>query len=305
MKSQKSLIVLAALIAVLALFAAATGVLWQGSNHYEFTSLRGQAVQMQGGGLYRFDSVSGASQEIGQDVVTLIIGIPLLIAATAWAARGSLRGKILRAGTFGYFLYTYTSMAMLSAYNELFLVYVALMSMSLFAFVLSLMAIDVAGLPGHFSARFPRRTIAGFNFFVGVMLALLWLGLIVRPMLDGTVPAGLDAYATLVIQAMDLGFVMPTALLAGVLLLRRSAFGYLLSSVVLVKGFTMGAALLAMNVAQVLAGVQIDPVVAVAFTLIAVVDIALTVLMLRSIEEDPDRAEEAAYGQGHTHPARA
>lgn len=304
MKTQKTLVVLAALIAVLSLFAAATGVFWQGGDHYEFTTLRGQAVQMQGGGLYRFDSVSGAAQETGQDIVTLVIGIPLLIAATVWAARGSLRGKILRAGTMGYFLYTYTSMAMLSAYNELFLVYVALMSMSLFAFVLSLMAIDVAGLPGHFSARFPRRTIAGFNLFVGAILALLWLGLIVPPLLGGRVPAVLESYTTLVIQAMDLGLVMPAAALAGILLLRRSAFGYLLSSVVLVKGFTMGAALLAMTAAQVLVGVQVDPVMAVAFAVLALVDMALTVVMLRGINEGPAEGE-AAYAYGSTRPVNA
>src|SRR5690242_375991 len=132
MKSHKTITLLCGLIAVLALAAAATGVLWQEGSHYGFTTLRGQTAMMQGGGLYRFDSVSGAAQEIGQDLVTLFIGIPLLITATVWAARDSLRGKVLRAGTLGYFLYTYTSMTMLTAYNELFLVYVALMSMSLF-----------------------------------------------------------------------------------------------------------------------------------------------------------------------------
>ena len=280
--------VMSLVIAVLAVIAAATGIFWQdGGNHYDFTTLRGQTVQVQGGGLYSFDSVAGASQEIGQDVVTLGIGIPLLLAACAWAAGGSLRGKVLRAGTLGYFLYTYTSMAMLSAYNQFFLLYVALMSLSLFAFVMSLLVINVASLPAHFSKTFPRRTIAGFNLFVGAMLAILWLGLIVPPLLAGTTPFGLESYTTLVIQAMDLGLIMPTAILAGVLLLRRVPFGYLLSSVVLVKGFTMGAALLAMTAAQMLAGVQVDQFAAIAFATIAVVDMSLTILLFRSISDTP------------------
>jgi hypothetical protein len=152
---------------------------------------------------------------------------------------------------------------------------------------MSLMAIDVASLPAHFSEMLPRKVIAFFLLFLGTMLALLWLGLIVPPLLAGTTPLALESYTTLVIQAMDLGFIMPTALLAGVLLLRRAAFGYLLSSVVLVKGFTMGAALLAMNIGQVLAGVQVEPIVTVAFTVIALVDMALTILLLRSISEVP------------------
>ena len=73
---------------------------------------------------------------------------------------------------------------------------------------------------------------------------------VVPPLLAGTPPAGLDSYATLVIQALDLGFIVPTAILTGVLLLRRAALGYLLASVVLILGLTMGAALLALRIAQ-------------------------------------------------------
>src|SRR5205823_2519128 len=105
-KASRSLLILSALIVALALIAAGTGVLWQGSvgssgsgTHPEFTTLRGESVPMWGSGLYRFDSVSGASQEIAQDVVTLCVGIPLLIVAAVLSARGSLRGKLLHAGT--------------------------------------------------------------------------------------------------------------------------------------------------------------------------------------------------------------
>jgi hypothetical protein len=298
MNTQKALTILSCLIVALSLVAAGTGLLtstlWQSGEQFEFITLRGQAVDMQGIGLYKLDSVAGASQEIGQDIVTLLIGIPLLVAATVGAARGFVRAKVLRAGTLGYFLYTYTAMSMLTAYNELFLLYVALMSLNLFSFVLAILEIDVASLPGHFSEKFPRRTVAGFTFFVGAMLAVLWLGLLVPPLLAGTTPAGLDSYTTMVIQAMDLGFIVPAAVLAGALLLRRSAVGYLLSSVVLVKGFTMGAALLAMNVAQILAGVRVDPIVAIAFTALAVADMVLTIVMLRSIRETPASPEEAA-----------
>ncbi len=291
MNTPKALSVICGLIVILAFIAAATGIFWRGAGgHYEVTSLRGQAVPIWGSGLYRFDSVAGAAQEIAQDLVTLVVGIPLLLGATVLAARGSLRGRILRAGTLGYFLYTYTAMAMLTAYNELFLVYVALLSLSLFGFILALLAIDVARLPAHFTATFPRRTIAGFVLFVGAMLTLLWLGLIGPPLLAGIPPAGLESYTTLVIQALDLGIVVPTALLTGVLLLRRAAVGYLLAAVVLVKAFTMGLATSAMVVGQILAGVAVSPVVALVFFAFAASDIVLLILMLRSLSDVP-RAE--------------
>ncbi len=306
MRIQKTLMLLSWVIAALALLAAGAGVLTslfgQGGGHYAFTNLRGETVQIWGGGgLYRFDSAGGAPQEIGQDMVTLLIGIPLLIVASLLASKGLLRGKVLLAGTLGYFLYTYTSMSMLTAYNELFLVYVALMSLGFFAFIMSIMAIDVATVPAYFSARFPRRTVAGFALFLGAMLSMLWIKLVVPPLLAGTPPVGLDSYATLVIQALDLGFIAPTAILTGVLLLRREPLGYLLSSVVLVLGLTMGAALFAMSIAQIVAGTPVDPVAMVMFTALAAGDAALTILLLKSIsnvpltgESIPDRAAPSA-----------
>ena len=289
MKYRNAVTIISGVIVALALVAAGTGVFWSGSgSHYDFTTLRGQPIPIWGGsGIYRLDSVAGAAQEIAQDIVTLCVGIPLLILATILAARGMLRGRVLQAGTLGYFLYTYTSMAMLTTYNGLFLVYVALMSLSLFGFILAVMALDVARLPAHFAPTFPRRLIAGFVLLVGVTLALLWLGLIGPSLLAGTAPAGLDAYTTLVIQALDLGVVVPTAILTGVLLLRRAPFGYLLAAVVLVKAFTMGLATSAMAIGQMLAGVDVPPAMAAVFFAFAVLDSGLTISMLGSLREVP------------------
>jgi hypothetical protein len=306
MKRLHIVILLAGFIVALSLVAAGTGVLWQGGSHTDFTTLRGQTVQIWGGGLYKFDSVSGASQEIGQDLVTLFIGIPLLVVASILALRGSIRGKVLLAGTLGYFLYTYTSMAMMTAYNQFFLVYVALMSLSLFAFVPALMELHASDLPAHLSAGFPRRIIAGYSIFIGMVLILLWTGLVVPSLLAGTTPNGLDGYSTMVIQAMDLGLLAPTAIMTGVLLFRKSPYGYLFSSAVLVLGFTLGAALLAMGFGQVLAGAQVDPVALVMFAILAITDMVLTVLLFRSIVNVPVAQQEVAEeGQSQAELARA
>ena len=68
MKSNNIVIRLAAIITPLALFAAGAGVFWQGKGKaYPFETLRGR-------GLYRYDTVNSSSQEIGTDIVTMIIG---------------------------------------------------------------------------------------------------------------------------------------------------------------------------------------------------------------------------------------
>ncbi len=55
-------------------------------------------------------------------------------------------------------------MAFRAAFNPLFLVYGALFSASLFAFVLALTGIDLQTLPAHLAPQMPRRTIAAFLF---------------------------------------------------------------------------------------------------------------------------------------------
>ena len=288
MKSKQSIVIrLALLIIPLALIAAAAGVFWQGSgSSYPFTTLRGETVMVLGHGLYRYDTINAASQEVGQDIVTLIIGIPLLITAIVLTRKGSLRGRLLLTGALGYFLYTYAGMSFLTAFNSLFLVYVALFSLSLFAFILALSGLDPADVVGHVSDRFPRRTIATYFIIVAAFLALAWLGLVGPPSLKGTPPAGLESAITMVIQTMDLGVIVPTSAMTAFLLLKKRPWGYTLSLVILMKILTMGTALISMIIVQMSAGVAVDPVVSFAFVLISISGITLAAVALRTIRDD-------------------
>lgn len=286
MGKNKTVTILAAVIIPLALIAAAAGLFWQGSGDpYPFTTLRGETVMMRGHGLYRFDTVSSSSQEIGQDIVTLLVGIPLLLAGTLLTRRGSLRGKLLLTGALGYFLYTYASMSFLTAFNSLFLVYVAIFSLSLFAFILALSGIDLPELVAKAGQRYPRRQAAIYFLVVAGFLSLAWLGLVIPPILKGTPPAGLETAITMVIQALDLGVIVPTSIITAVLLLKDRPWGYALSAVVLMKIFTMGSAIISMVIVQYFAGVKIDPVTSGIFIIISLAGIALGAAALRSIRD--------------------
>jgi hypothetical protein len=288
MKPLKAIIWLSSLIAVLALVAASIGLFWQDGGHtFSFTTLHGQAVQIYGQGLYRFDTVASASQERTQDVVTLFLGIPLLVVSLLLYRKRWLRGHLLLTGTLGYFLYTYSSMAFNTAYNPLFLVYIALFSASLFAFVLALASFDVLALPAHFSTHLPRRSIAMFLFVVGLFLLVMWSGLIVPPLVKGQVPQGLESTTTLVIQVLDLGIIVPIAFLSGILLLKRVPLGYLLASIVLIKSLTLGTAVSAMVVGELLAGGSLSIGVLVGFPLLTLIGIGMTVILLRNLSEVP------------------
>jgi hypothetical protein len=273
-------------ILLLALFAAGTGIFWQRpGNPVEITTLRGETFELFGRGLYRYDTVSYAAQAVGQDAATLLVGIPLLFVGLLLARKGSLRGELLLTGGLGYMLYTYTSYSFLSAYNELFLVYVALFSLSLFAFILALSGMDTERVTRSVSGGIPRRGIAVFLLFIAAFLTLAWLGRIVPPLRAGTPPPGLEAYTTLVIQALDLGIIVPVSVITAVLLWKKQPWGYTLASVLLVKALMMGIALIAMIIGQALAGVELGIVESVIFAGISLAAITFALLLFRNITD--------------------
>jgi hypothetical protein len=286
MKTSKPVIYLSILIVLLSLIAAGAGVFWQGAGTaYEFTSLRGETVTIHGHGLYRYDSVSYAAQAIAQDAVTLVLGIPLLAVGIVFCRKGSLRGQLLLTGTLGYMLYTYTSYTFLSAYNELFLLYVTLFSLCLFTFILAMANLDPEVIRQQISDKFPRRGISIFMLVIAGFLTLAWLGRIVPPLMAGEPPFGLESYTTLVIQALDLGIIVPTSILTAILLWKDQPWGYALSAVVLIKGLTMGAALIAMIIGQILAGVPVSSVEIIMFSGIALAALIFTLILFRNVQE--------------------
>jgi len=285
MKYQSTLKWMIPLIGALALIAAGLGLLDpRPGQPIPYTNHRGESVTLNGQGLYYYDTVSSAAQMQANDLITLIVGLPLLAISTWLAFRGSLRGRLLLTGTLGFFLYTYLSMATLTAYNALFLVYVALFTLSLYAFILSMMSIDLASLPAHFSEKLPRGWIAALLFVVAGFLSLAWLGRILSPLIQGVDPA-LENTTTLVIQFMDLSLIAPAAILGGILLLRRNAWGYLLASVLLTKGVTLGLGVSTMAVNMSLRGVPDSLGIMIPFLFITLANLILTVVMLRNVSE--------------------
>jgi hypothetical protein len=208
-----------------------------------------------------------------------------LVISTWLAFRGSLRGRLLLTGTLGFFLYTYMSMSMLTAYNVLFLVYVALFTISLYAFIISMLSFDLADLPHHFTAKLPRGWIAAVLFGVGGFLSVAWIGRVVPELLHPETPAALENTTTRVIQAMDLTFIAPLAILSGILLLRRSAWGYLLASVAVMKGLTMALAVSTMAISMTLKGVPESLGIMIPFWVLTALNLVVAVFLLGNISE--------------------
>ncbi|MGA9140148.1 MAG: hypothetical protein WBZ29_07985 [Methanocella sp.] len=242
----KLILIASALIAILAIMAAGSGLLTD---------------------LYKNDTISGAAQQRGNDLIVLVLCVPLLLVSAFFAAKGSLRGRLVWTGTVFFFLYTYASQSFLTAYNHMFLVYVAAFSLSLYTFAASMLTLDVSQVKESLSGA-PVRAAAGFVFFIGIVVLLMWLALIVPSLIAGERPAALETYTTLVIQALDLGVIAPMALITGYLLLKKDAWGYTLASLIFIKGITLGTGVLSMAAFMAMDGVEIVIPQVVAFIIL-------------------------------------
>ncbi len=242
----------------MALIAASIGLFWQdGGNSFAFTTLRGDTVSIAGRGLYHNDTTLMAMGFKAGDAVTLVLGIPALIFSLLRYRLGSVKGGLLLAGTLTYFLYCYGSMAFGAAYNHLFLLYVALMSASLFGLIMTLTSFDLVVLPAHFSSHLPRRGIGIYSIVSGMVLLAVWPSLSIIPALvNGKAPLEVWSYTTVITYAIDMGIIAPALIIAGVLLLRSNSLGlgYLMASTLLVFTVILGTNLLTAGTMQMLAG---------------------------------------------------
>ena len=273
------------LILLLALTASLAGAFAYGHNDYRsFTTARNEMVQVQYAGIYRYSVQALVTSGIPWDFVRLLVGIPLLLISFVFYLRGSVRGTVVLIGCVASFLYQYLLWTFDWAYNSLFLVYVALFSLSLWTSVFVVVGVDRLQIQAAIKEHFPVRTMAVFSFAVGGLLFLKCLGEIMPSISSGTMPAGATGYYTLVDQALDLGLLTPFCVLTGVLLLRRNWLGYLLFSSLLIILISVGLSVIAGEIMLGTSIGRINIVGVAVFSLFVMVALTLLVRVLVNIK---------------------
>jgi hypothetical protein len=169
-----------------------------------------------------------------------------MLAAVPFVARGSLKGRLFALGLLGYFFYQYLMYAVVWAFGPLFLPFIAIYALSLAGIAWLASSIGIAGLARHVTDRFPRRGMAILCFVLAAALVAMWLQRIATGLSGNVAAAMLLGQTTMVVQALDLGLVVPLAAFTGVTAWRGRPVGYLLSSVVVVKAVAMASAICAM-----------------------------------------------------------
>lgn len=188
-------------------------------------------------GLYR-DNLLVTSAWKGNDLVTLFLAVPLLVASLALSRRGSTRAFLVWMGVLDYMLYNYAFYLFGSAFNWFFLVYVALFGLAIFALIFGLSSLDLARLSRSIGPRMPVKWIAGYMLFVAAGLSAVYVAQTVNFLLTDVVPPIVvqTAHPTSVVFALDLTLLVPFLTLGAIWLLARKPWGYVLAGVTTMKG---------------------------------------------------------------------
>ena len=229
-------------------------------------------------GLYR-DADAWVRQAQASDLTTLLMALPLLALGLWRAHSGSTAGRLLTWGALGYLAYGYAIFAFAVATNPMTPLHYAVLGLSSWSLILSLVAVAHGG-EIRVAGRLPRRITGWFLVAGAALFAVLWLGEIAGSISSGETAPAVAALGlpTNPVWALDLAFALPVFAVGGVMLLRWHPLASAVATPALVFVAVMGASILVIFAFDALAGAAVDPVpVALIGTLVAIASALLVV----------------------------
>jgi len=235
-------------------------------------------------GLYH-DSPYLATQAVAQDLVSLTVGLPLLIATAVLAARGSLRARLLWLGGLIYLVYTYAIAALEVRFNALFLVYVALLGCSLYALIGGLVTTDLPAVKASFSEKAPVKTVSIYLGVLAILFYGLWLSEVIPALIAGATPQSVadNGTPTNAVHVLDMAWVLPAMGIAAVTLWRQRPLGYMLAAALLAFVVLLALAILSMVVFLMRGGHPVVVPQVVVFATLFMTSLGMLTWFMRSL----------------------
>ena len=195
-------------------------------------------------GLYQ-DNLLVTSGWYGNDLVTLLLALPLFVLSLILSKQGSKRAQLVWFGMLFYTLYNYAFYLFGAAFNSLFLVYVTLFTLSILALIFGITSLNMKDIKKRFRPGTPVKWIGGYMLLVTLLLGSFHISLSLGYVITGQVPDIITniEHPTNVISALDLSLVVSFGLLGALWLWKRQPWGYVLAVIWNIKGAVYMAAL--------------------------------------------------------------
>ena len=182
------------------------------------------------------------------DVLNLVVGLPILLGSMWLARRGRLIGLLCWPGALFYVLYVYVLYLIGMPFNALFLPYLLLVPLSAYTITGLLASIDGEAVRQRLSGVVPARTAGGILGGLAILLIVRQIAIIVAALTD---QAEIDTLERMLWIA-DFAVGCPALLAGGILLWRRRALGYVAGAGLLLQYGVLAVGLIPVMLFQAL-----------------------------------------------------
>lgn len=204
--------------------------------------------------IYQRETLSLASQSQLQDKLNLFILLPLLALSLWQMHRQKGLWMLIFGGVIFYSLYQAFLYAFGLHFNGLFIIYCLHLGLTFYLFVYFLRKVARLEIAFLFREDAPLNWIGGLLILAAIFFYSIWLSELIPALRNAAIPASVAQNNLLVNprHVLDIAIVLPSMLVAGILLMRRHGMGYLVSAVFLIYLVLQSGLMMATEQASIL-----------------------------------------------------
>lgn len=168
---------------------------------------------------------------LANDVTNLLLGVPILLLSILLDRRGKYLGRLLWPGALMYTLYNYLAYVVALPVTWLYLAYLWIVALCVYAMVATFMQIDRDAAGRHLNGMVPNRLAGAVLMLLGSFVFLRVFGVIINAQIRATEVTSTD-------QALLIADVLlaPAWIIGGVLLWKKQPWGYAAGLALLFQG---------------------------------------------------------------------
>ncbi|MEM6348117.1 MAG: hypothetical protein AAF927_29820 [Bacteroidota bacterium] len=184
---------------------------------------------------YQAESTALTTHLGWQGRLNLFVVIPLLGLSLWQMHRQNARWILCFGGVIFYSLYQAFCYAFGLHFNSLFIIYCLHLALSFYLFVFFTRKASRLEISTLFRESAPLKWIGGFLILMALLFYSIWLSELIPALRNASLPASLAQQDLRVNprHVLDLGIVLPSMLVLGILLMRKHGMGYLVSAIFL------------------------------------------------------------------------
>ncbi len=211
------------------------------------------------------------------DLSLLALVLPVSLIALILTILNNQRAQLFTLGLTAYFIFSYCVTIFLSRQNDLFLIYIFIITLSIFYF-LNVFTDIYSTFTGNIKKRLSKFVVISL-LFSGISGMLFWLSEAVNILLNPNSEMFVNAP-----QVIDMAIFLPLTIYGAIRLLKNRPNGIWISSIMMVFFVFIGISVIMMEVGLLMktnTGMDIGKVYS--FTFISALNIIITVLTYRNI----------------------